>query len=144
MFWDLKSDTATNVTQHYVYGVATQRDERPKSAWLLVHVRADSIDYTDSLQIAKLAYRNVFEVPVFLYVFHVLQAWKLQVRNKLRDKGRWEEALNALHGILHLRATGTLDDRCAAVDRAIVDFKQAFATEMPLLDFVYAYGTRHC
>jgi hypothetical protein len=77
----------------------------------------------------------MFDVPVFPCVFHVLQAWTFQVRNKLRDKGRSDEALKALHNILHLRATGTLHERCAAVDRDIADFKQAFATEMPHVQY---------
>jgi hypothetical protein len=94
-----------------------------------------SFDYADSLQTTKLAYRSVFDVPVFLCVFHVLQAWLLQVRNKLRDKGRFKEAFDALYNILYLRATGTFLERSAAVDQSIADFKQAFATEMSLVQY---------
>jgi hypothetical protein len=94
-----------------------------------------SFDYADRLQTTKLAYRIVFDVPVFLCVFHVLQAWLLQIRNKLRDKGRLKEAFDALYNILYLRAIGTFLERCAAVDQAIADFKQVFATEMSLVQY---------
>jgi hypothetical protein len=59
----------------------------------------------------------------------------LKTATSFWDKWRFKEVFDAPYNILYLRAAGTLIERCAALDRAIADFKQAFATEMSLVQY---------
>jgi hypothetical protein len=74
-------------------------------------------------------------VPVFLCTFHVLQAWLKNIRCKLSNKARAKEVFDALYSILYLKAVGTSEDRGAAVQQAMCDFRAAFASESALITY---------
>jgi hypothetical protein len=78
----------------------------------------------------------VFDIPpVFLCAFHVLQAWLLKVRSKLRNNLVFEEAFNMLHSLVYIRAPGTHEDSVLLLDARIVAFKAACVDEQPLLKY---------
>jgi hypothetical protein len=79
--------------------------------------------------------RCVFDIPVFLCLFHVLQAWLLKVRIKLRNKSRFEEAFNMLYSLVYIHAPGTHEDSVLLLEARIVAFKAAFVDEQPLLTY---------
>lgn len=67
--------------------------------------------------------------PVLLCTWHATKAWLEQLRNKLRDKSRFREAFDTLHNIMLLKATGTREQRLAALDASITNFEEAFKKE---------------
>lgn len=79
--------------------------------------------------------RQALDVPVLLCLWHATKAWLEQIRNKLVNKQRCKEAFDTLHDIMYLKATGTLAQRCAAVDAAIEQFKETFSDEPEVIDW---------
>jgi hypothetical protein len=59
--------------------------------------------------------RAVFGIPVFLCVFHVLEAWLVQLRQKLDEKKCFEEAFQKLHAIMYEDLEGTREEMILAV-----------------------------
>jgi hypothetical protein len=56
-------------------------------------------------------------VPVYLCVFHVLQAWLLKVREKLKKKSLFKKAFGCLHALVYLRTNGCYEERMQAVQQ---------------------------
>jgi hypothetical protein len=81
----------------------------------------------------------VFDIPVFLCLFHVLQAWLLKA---LRKKARFEKAFNMLYSLVYIHAPGTHEDPMLLLEARIAAFKVACVEEHPLLTYSETHWDR--
>ena len=80
-----------------------------------------------------------YTVPVFICTWHATKTWIEQIRNKLINKDLYTEAFNGLHGIMTMDPDGTHEERLAAVDSAIGDWKEQFRAEDGMVKWFTKY-----
>lgn len=68
-------------------------------------------------------------------MWHVFKAWREQIRNKLMDKSRFQEAFSMLQSISCSQQTGTPDEVRKAADAAISAFLDHFSDEKEVCDW---------
>jgi uracil phosphoribosyltransferase len=68
-------------------------------------------------------------------LWHATKCWLEQLRRQLADKSRFRDAFDSLYAIMFLDASGTLDERTAAVDAKIAAFKVAFEDESAVVEY---------
>jgi hypothetical protein len=69
-------------------------------------------------------------------VFHVLKAWLVQLRQKLNEKKRFEEAFQKLHAIMYEDLEGTREEMILAVRAKLAKYKEAFASEQRIIQYI--------